>query len=178
FTAARLVEDVNADGAVDQAELTAAKVTPLTMTKPVEKFSFFFNNPPLTLTTGQPKQYILLMLPDDAALAPTDAGKSVAAPIAAASDILAFDSNFNVVTPTVASGQNFGDTSGTAVVGFTDHLVISELRAVGAPGAVSADYIELFNASPLPADLSTIYLSNHTTATLAESYFQLPTGDH
>lgn len=178
FTAARLVEDVNADGAVDQAELTAAKVTPLNMTATPEKFSFFFNNPPLTLTTGQPKRFILLMLPDDAALVPGDAGKSVAAPIAAATDIVAFDSNFNLVTPTVATGQSFGDTSGEAVVGFTDHLTISEVRVVGASGSVSADYIELFNASPLPVDMSTVYLSNHTTVSLAESYFQLPTGDH
>ncbi len=174
FSLATVAEDANDDGQLDATELGSGVSVNLAMTQTPEKFTIPFTTSLRLNPTGRVR-FFLLLLPDSQLLQPGDAGSDVQVDVVNANDLIATDANLNQVTPTISSATP-GNGSGTVVVGFTDHPVISEVQPNGS-GAGSQEFIEIFNASPIAMDLSTVYLSNHTTALgNADVYHRLPTG--
>lgn len=170
---AKLLEDVNGNGEADAGDRELARAPRAT----ANDAPYLFN--PATPLAVAPNQRVqLLVTVDTAAVASAQqvalVGKTLDLKLASASAVHAEDAAKAVVTPTGTFPV------GTAVVlEVNDTVLISEVCTGLGSGATSSEYLELFNASGKPVDLSKYYVTDYTdTPTAGKYYWKLPTGNN
>lgn len=165
----KLVGDDNGNGLLDAGEPTLATVAAPAFPTDDATVSIAFTN---TMTIAGGASLSLLVTVDAtpaAATALSHVGETIILSINTAADVTATH-NGQAITP----GNNFPLSSGTTTLYLHDTLLISEVVRMGT----ADEYIELFNPTGKPIDLSEIYITDATNSTTPYtfSYHNLPTG--
>jgi len=164
--ALKLIGDDNRNGAFDPGEPTLAMV-------PAP--AFVADNGSATLALAQPitiaagaRLDVLVAAEVQAtgAAAVALVGQTVAFDATPATDVAA-SSNNQTVTPT---GNPIN--GGPVTLALHDHLLITEIVVTPTAG----EYVELFNPTGQPIDLTDVYLTDATEQSSAVWYYNLPTG--
>lgn len=166
----KIVGDDNANGALDQGEQTLTSVAAPAFPADDATITVALSNP-LQIAAGAS---VSLLVTVDATAGPQAAlaliGKTIELEISAAGDVVA-TSNGQAIT---ATPTGFPISQAPTALYVHDHLLLSEI--VRMPG--SGEYIELFNPTAQPIDLSDVYLTDSTNLATAPTwnYHLLPTG--
>jgi Lamin Tail Domain len=167
----KLIGDDNGNGAFDVGEPTLATVAGPAFTVNDGSLTLSPANP-ITLAPGA--NLNLLVSVEVTAIGQTALGllgESVQLSVDAAGDI-AVSASGQPVTP----GGQFPSSAGAVNLYVNDHLLITEITPVNPNFGIEEDFIELYNPTLNPIDLSQVYINDASDSTGANVYWNLPTG--
>jgi hypothetical protein len=175
ITSASLIIDTNTNGLADVGDFIVSTIT-------VPPFAtndgaMIFSGTSVVLPANSNVSMIVVV----EATAPTGmtgdtaiVGSTVILSIAAAADIAG--TTTSTTTTVTTTPVPF---TGTAVtMGIGTHLLISEISSQPGSGATSDEYIEIFNPTAGPINMSNYHLTDFSDGALTDFYYLLPTGDN
>jgi hypothetical protein len=167
---AQLVEDLNGNGEVDAGETAAADAPAVLADDGTYALAPLT---PLVLVPGTPRTFLLTV--DASGVAPADQAANVGQTLVANLDALGVVAEDDQGLIVNANGTFPLSSSVTFEVG--DTALLSEVVVGPGTGASSAEYVEVFNATGRPIDLSNYYMTDATNdPSIGQFYWKLPSG--